>query len=134
MQGQMRTCFPATVICLGMWCGSVPLAYVAITFHLDEKLGIGPLVTLWACCCLGEGISCLMMAFAVWRSNWHAISAEAIANADLGEEDHTDTDEEAEAVAAAGEGQVTPGRPWAQSEPEWWSSPAREEGSGGKLV
>ena len=68
------------------------------------------------------------------EADWQAISAEAIANAELGEEDHTDTDEEAEAVAAAGEGQVTPGRPRAQSEPEWWLSPAREEGSGEKLV
>lgn len=85
MQGQMRTCFPATVICLGMWCGSVPLAYVAITYKVDEHLGMSPLMVLWACCCLGEGASMSMMALAVLRSNWQAIVKEAKESATIGD-------------------------------------------------
>ena len=102
MQGQMRTCFPATVICVGMWAVSVPLAYFAVTYKLDETFHTSPLVILWGSCCIGEGASCALMFSAIVRSNGAAIAEEAIESATIGEEDEGegfDYDDDGNALA-----------------------------------
>jgi hypothetical protein len=75
-----------------MWVISVPLAYFAVTYKLDETLGLdSPLVLLWLATCVGESISLALMALAITRSNWTAIVQEAIESASIGEEEDPET-------------------------------------------
>ena len=104
MQGQMRTCYPATVICIGMWLISVPLAYAAVTYDLGDRYlgGLNPLSTLWACCVIGEGITFVLMAGAIVFADWDKIAHEAIETATMGEDEEDYDSEGAKAVGAGG--------------------------------